>query len=125
MKSLIAALLMCLSASCDIAGGGGSTQQAPEKVKRNESTTIKLELSTQGTVKGRYSDVVCNYRMVGADQYQQLRVEPVAKDKTHEVYEFTIPPTGETGEIEYYFDLKLDGHPSRVNGMQKIKVVDA
>lgn len=123
MKSLLAALLMCFSAaSCDVAGGGGSNQQAPDSVKHNEPAKIKLELSAQGSVKGRYTDVVCYYRVVGNNDYQQVRTEPVAKDKTHETYEFIIPPVGRTGEIEYYFELKLDGHASRVNGIKKIKV---
>jgi hypothetical protein len=126
MKLLVIAVsVYLLSVSCNIAGGGGSTQIAPEKMGTNERAVIKLELAVWGAggpIKGRYTDVVCYYHLVGENGYQALRADPIAKDERHEVYEFTIPPVGTTGEIEYYFEMKLDGHLSRVNGINRIRV---
>jgi hypothetical protein len=108
-------------------GGGGGTQTAPDSVKPGEPAVIKLELSVWGSggdIKGRYRDIAVSYRLVGERGYKMLSPRLVSQDKKHEVYQFTIPayPEGTKGEIEYFFDVTLDGHHSRIEGIKKIKV---
>ncbi len=108
-------------------GGGGSTQVAPDSVRAGEPATIDLELSVwggAGKIDGRYSDVAARYRLVGDSNYTTAAATHAPKDSTHETYRFVVPPYPAGGkEIEYYIDLKLDGHPSRIPGIKKIRIV--
>lgn len=128
-KILIALALTLLGAACQLTpGGGGSVQAAPDAVKAGEPAVVRLTLSVWGAggaIKGRYTDISLHYRLAGDEGSETLRPKFVSREEKREVYEFTIPayPKGTVGEIEYYFELKLDGHHSRVNGMKKIKVV--
>jgi hypothetical protein len=131
-KTALAVSVLCALSlsSCMLApGGGGSIQSSPESVKAGEPAVLRLELSVWGSgkdISGRYADVAVFYRLVGAAQYEgPLKAQPVPHDAKHESYEFTIPgyPTGTTGEIEFYFALKLDGQPSRIEGLKKIRIL--
>jgi len=129
MNDFIIALFLCLlGASCQFTpGGGGSDQVVPDIIKAGEPAVIKLDLSVWGSggaIKGRYTDISLHYRLVGEDSYKTLLPKLISQGEKREVYEFTLPayPKGTDGEIEYYFELKLDGHPSRVDGMKKIKI---
>ncbi len=111
-------------------GGGGSTQTAPDSIRVEEDGWLKLELSVWGEggpIAGRYTNVAAYYRLVGEDSYTSSPGKLVSQNKDREVYEFAISPypKGTQGEIEYYFELKLDGHPSQVKGLKRIKVVSS
>jgi hypothetical protein len=123
------ALSICLvAASCFQIGAGGSNQVAPDSIRASEPAVIKLELlvwGEGGPIKGRYTDVTCHYRLSGEQTHAILVSVPSPQDDKHEVYEFTIPgyPAGTTGDIEYYFEMKLDGQPSRIDGIKKIHLL--
>ena len=118
---------LLLISSCTMgAGGGGSTQIAPDSVKAGEAVVIRLQLSVWGAggpIKGRYTDIQLSYRLVGENGYTTVLPKPVSADQRHEIYEFMIPPypQGTRGEIEFHFELKLDGQTSRIEGLKKIK----
>jgi hypothetical protein len=108
-------------------GGGGSTQIAPDVVNAGEPTVIKLELTVWGaggSIKGRYTDVYLHYRLVGETTYKKVQPKLVSQYETQEIYDLTIPsyPKGTSGEIEFYFELKLDGHVNQIEGLKKIKL---
>jgi len=133
-KVSITLILSFLIMGC--AGGGGSTQNAPDSVKPGEPALVKLDLSVWGSgglIKDRYTDVAFYYRLVGEPNYKILKSNPIPVIFTgdqekfngmYESYTFTIPPysKGTTGDIEYYFEMKLDGHLNRIDGIKKIKV---
>lgn len=122
------ACLLVFSRCALTPGGGGSTQNIPESVKAGDSARVKLGLSVWGaggSIKGRYTDVVAFYRLVGESGYKgPLSPTVLPQDETHEVYEFSFPayPQGTQGEIEFFFELKLDGQPSRIAAGRKIKI---
>lgn len=128
-KILIASALTLLGAACQLTpGGGGSEQAAPDEVKAGEPAVIQLTLSVWGAggaIRGRYTDISLHYRLAGEGDFEPLRPKLISQEEKREVYEFTIPayPAGTVGEIEYYLELKLDGHHSRINGMKRIKVL--
>lgn len=121
----------------NIAGGGGSTQTAPDSVLAGQPALIDLELSVSGDggpIKGRYSGVVLNYRLAGETDYKRLTADPIpiifsgeqaSFNNKYEAYTFNVPPypKGTSGEIEFNFEFKLDGHFSRVEGVKKIKII--
>ena len=121
----------------DFAGGGGSSQTIPNSVAAGQPAVVDLELSVSGgggPVKGRYSDVVLNYRLAGETDYKSLTTNPIpivfsgeqpTFNNKYEAYTFIIPPyaKGTDGEIELNFEFKLDGHFSRIEGAKKIKVI--
>ncbi len=122
--------------SNNLAGGGGSSLTVPDSVRVGDAATATLELSVWGgggPVAGRYTDVRLYYRLVGQPDYGVLQSSPVPKDYggkftgKYEVYTFTIPPypTGTTGEIEYYYEAKLDGEQNHGTGAKKTKIVAA
>ena len=109
------------------AGGGGSTQTAPDSVEAGEPAVIELELSVWGSregIQGRYTGVEAYYRLVGESKYGSVKPRLVLQEKDREFYKITIPayPEGTQGEVEYFITLNLDGHPSRINGMKKVKI---
>lgn len=121
----------------NLAGGGGISETAPDNVKAGEPAFVTLELSVWGgggPVSGRYTNVVFYYRKVGETNYKSLTSNPIPKVFTgdqekfngkYESYTFTIPPypKGTTGEIEYYYDMKLDGQLNHTVGFKKIKII--
>lgn len=123
----------------NLAGGGGISEIAPDTVQTGQPATVKLELSVrggEGRVMGRYTDIVFYYRKVGETNYKSLTATPVPIVYTgeqqkfngkYESYSFIIPPypKGTTGEIEYYYDMKLDGQLNHTVGLKKIKIVDS
>lgn len=135
MKQAVVAawLAFLLSPGCNPAGGGGSDQIVPDSVKAGEPAAIVLVLSVWGSggpIKGRYKDLLMNYRLTGEEHYKSVQPEPAAvpykefdKDK-FEAYRFTIPayPAGTKGEIEFNFDVKFDGHKNNIVGVKKIRV---
>lgn len=115
-------------ASGGVAGGGGSTQTAPDSMQSGQPVVVKLELTVWGSggdIKGRYTDIALRYRLA-TDAQGHAAVKPtlISADATHENYEFVIPAfaAGTVGDLEYYIELKLDGHPSRIEGIKKIKI---
>jgi hypothetical protein len=128
-KILIALALTSLGAACQVSpGGGGSEQVAPDVVKAGGPAVVQLTLSVWGAggaIRGRYTDISLHYRLVGEGDSKILRPKLISQEEKREVYEFTIPayPEETIGEIEYYLELNLDGHHSRINGMKRIKVV--
>lgn len=127
-RTVIVCFLAFLISSClSTPGGGGSTQTAPHTIRAEEGGLLRLELSVWGAggpIEGRYTDVVAFHRLVGQNTYTSTPSKLVSQDKAHQIYEFRILPypRGTAGEIEYYFELKLDGHHSRVNGKKRIKL---
>lgn len=116
-------------------GGGGTIQTAPDAVKTGEPSVIKLELSVWGAggpIKGRYKDVIFYYRLVGEPAYKTIQSEPVPEtnkgelNNKYELYTFTIPgyPKGTNRKIEYYFEMKFDGHLSHIDGLKKIEILN-
>jgi hypothetical protein len=117
---------MLLAFGC--AGGGGITQVAPDTVKAGDPATITLEVAVWGSggnIKGRYTDVVTYYRRAGEPEYRTATPTVVSQDAKHQNYQVVVPayPIGTSGEVEYYIELKLDGQPSRIAGLKKIKIV--
>jgi len=130
MKDLIFSVFLCLvQAGCaGVAGGGGTTQTAPDTTKSGEPTQIKLELTVWGSggpIKSRYTDVLGYYRLAGEQNYKSTVPKLESQTEDREVYNFTIPAyaKGTTGEIEYYFEFKFDSQPRRINGTKKIKLL--
>src|SRR5205807_1788890 len=107
-----------------LAGGGGSTQTAPDVVKTGEPATVKIDFSVWGagaSIKGQYTDVRFYYRLVGEPSQKLLTAVPAPIVFTggqskfngmYESYAFTIPPypKGTRGEIEYACEFKFGGH---------------
>jgi hypothetical protein len=111
-----------------IGGGGASTQSAPDSVKNGDTAVVRLELAVIGAgakINGRYTDIVGFYRLVGQSDYNKIVPRLVSQETSREVYEFSIPtrPDMIGAEIEYYFELKLDTIPSRLEGAKKIRIV--
>jgi len=108
-----------------VAGGGGSSQTAPDFVRPGSSAIVTLELTVWGSggqIDGRYTDIHGFYR-VNKAPYVDVAGEKGPSTKTSERYEFAFPvPAEASGEIEYYFELKLDGHPSRIPGVSRIRI---
>ena len=108
-------------------GGGGSTQVAPDSIESGGPAAIRLELSVWGaggSIKGRYTDISMHYQLVGQEGYTILQPKLISHEEKREVYEFTIRPypKGTSGTLEYYFELKLDGHYSRIGGIKTIEL---
>jgi hypothetical protein len=101
---------------------------APDSVKAGEPAVVRVELAVWGAggpVRGRYTGILAHYRLVGERAYALLRpARAGGGDDHHENYEFVIPPypPGTRGEIEYYLEMKLDGHPGRIEGIHRITV---
>src|SRR5687768_3652423 len=107
MKNLIFSVFLCLiQAGClSVAGGGGSTQTAPDTTNSGEPTIIKLELTVWGSggpIKGRYTDVLGYYRLSGEQSYKSIAPKLESQNEDREVYTLAIPAyvKGTTGEIE-------------------------
>jgi hypothetical protein len=116
-----------LHLACQVGGGGGSVQRAPDTVKAGETAGVRLELSVWGagrSVKGRYTDVQLLYRRAGTETYSTAASRVVQATDAQETYEFDLVAPAAPGEIEYYITLKLDGHPSRVEGLKKIRITE-
>lgn len=116
-----------------LAGGGGSEQYPPDEAKTGEPAVIKFYVEVWGgggPINGRYTDLALHYRLTGENDYKAVLPQPATLPANYttnpnlqwEAYQFTIPPypQGTTGQIEYYIDLKLDGHASHVDGIKKI-----
>lgn len=112
----------------NLAGGGGSVQTAPDTVKPGEPAKVSLKLSVWGgggSIKDRYSDIFLVYQITGEDLLGQLTPKLVSQDDKSQLYEFSIPTRKNAGgEITYSIELKLDGQPSRFEGIKKIKITD-
>ena len=120
-------------------GGGGSEQYAPESVQAGEPVTIGLVVNVWGqgsVIQDRYKNVVLKYKLTdeavykvvdGAsaplEKYKKVTLDP----RQWEAYDFTLPPvsTRGAGEIIYEITLELDGQPTTLEGIKKIKVVPA
>lgn len=126
-NGILACLYCFAAASCTVApGGGGCTQIAPDFIRAAEGGTVRLELAVWGSggeIAGRYTDIGLSYRLVGEQEYKSASIRVVSSDAKHQAIEAQIPPVGREGEIEYFVELKLDGHYSRVDGIKKIRVV--
>lgn len=117
MFRTIPMLWVVLLFGCDgIAGGGGSTHAPPEAIAYDQPTPLELELSVWGAGSGeitkRYTEVRCHYKPENAASFSMVMgsVESEADDRM--VVAFELPAfTPEDGDyVEYYFDMKLDGH---------------
>lgn len=109
-------------------GGGGSTQTAPDTVKIGELATVNLDLNvwgSGGSIKGRYTNIFLYYQITGQDFVKQIEPKLISQNNSHESYEFSIPtyPQYKNGEIIYSIELKLDGQPSRIEGIKKIQII--
>lgn len=106
--------------------GSALPVQLPVMAGNGHHTSTPAVPSMQGGLKigaaPRHTDISLHYRLVGEDGYKALAPKLISQDEKREVYEFKLPayPQGTMGEVEYYFELKLDGHPNRVDGMKKI-----
>ncbi|MBZ5728266.1 MAG: hypothetical protein LAP87_25175 [Acidobacteriia bacterium] len=125
---LALSVVCVLTVSCMFTpGGGGSTQSGPDSVKAGEPIVINLELSvwgSGGSIDGRYKDIVLFYRCVGDSEYKTIEPRLISRHDKSEVYEFTVPAVAnETSrEVEYYLEMKLDGHLNRIEGIKKIRI---
>lgn len=113
----------------NLAGGGGITQIVPDTVKSGDPAVVDLKLTVWGgggPIKGRYTDIFLNYQITGQDVLGQLKPKLISQDEKSETYEFIIPgfPKGtKGGEIQYSIEAKLDGQPSRIEGIKKIQII--
>jgi len=102
---------------------------APASAAVGEAVKIRLDVwvwGAGGPVKGRYTELVLFYRLVGDEAFAAVMPQKISEDATREVFDFTIPsiPASKAGagEIEYYIELKLDGQKSRIAGVHRITV---
>ena len=121
---VLSVILCFLMLGC-VAGGGGSNQTAPDMIKAGEPAIIRLELSvwgSGGTIENRYTDIKGYYKLSSEESYKIISPKLISQNKKSEEYEFKIPayPQGTSGKIEYYFEMKLDGHFNSVNGIKSI-----
>lgn len=133
-------LMISPPASAFKPGGGGSEQFPPATATAGMPTRIGFIVNVwgdEGSIHGRFTDMVLHYQLVGENTYHS--VTPVAAalpEKYRQIastnnqwlaYEFVIPPypDGTLGEITYYITLKLDGHASKQPGIKIIKLVPA
>lgn len=93
----------------------------PEAIAYGQPTTLRLELSVWGSKSGsgrmseRYTDVRCHYKAEEATVFTNLegRVESEAKDRMFVVFELPAFSAADGAYVEYYFDMKLDGHNNK------------
>lgn len=106
-------------------GGGGSTHIPPRSIIAGLPTTLSVELSVwgagSGPISSRYKDVMCYYKYTGSDKFFAVQMQPSTTlfqrltELKRLVYECTLPVFSlDQGDvIEYYFDMKFDGHYNR------------
>lgn len=103
------------------AGGGGSVHVPPNSIAYDKTTSLKLELSVwgagAGTITERYTDVRCYYKAENATGFTEVegKVESEAKDRMTMVFELPKFTAADGAYVEYYFDMKLDGHYNKRN----------
>lgn len=122
--------------SCSFGGsGGGANHHVPDSVRSGDPIVITIDLmgwGTRGSVTKRFTDISLYYRLVGESQFKQGPLSSVSEPKPLAnltngqlvACEFRIPPypAGTKGQLEYYVDLKLDGHLNHQNGIKTIAV---
>jgi hypothetical protein len=103
--------------SCDRSpGGGGSANVPPDSIAYGQPMPLRLELSVWGAGSGkvseRYSDIRCHYKTEKASEFTPLqgRFESEATDRMFVVFELPPFSAADGAHVEYYFDMKLDGH---------------
>lgn len=106
-------------------GGGGASQPDPI-VDPDGMIRVRLVLTVWGSggeIKGRYSNVIMRYYIATKpDQLYTLPGMLISSDKSSEQYEFSIL-LGEhhaQGSIEYYFEVTLDGHKTKIPSKHEI-----
>ena len=99
---------------------------APDFISAKQGGIIRLELAVWGSggdIAGRYTDVRLSYRLVGERDYKTAGIRVISSDSRRRVLEARIAPLdGAQGEIEYFVELKLDGHYSRFDGSKRIQI---
>ena len=126
-RAAILSLLMGVLPSCFQPGGGGFNQTSPETVRAGEPAILTLEAyvwGAGGPIAGRCTQVAAFYRLTGSTEYQKVLPTLVSQNDKRELYRFTIPPfpAGTEGQIEFYFEVKLDGYLNHINGLKKITI---
>ncbi len=108
-------------ASC-VAGGGGAEHAAPAGYSAQKPVTLELELVRWGApqcLKGKvtedYSEVKCHFRLKGDADYIVQPMEGKVLDDNRALYTCAVPAlkTEGEGDLEYFFDFKMNGVYSR------------
>lgn len=107
-------------------GGGGSVQPSPV-IEPDGSVRLALRLTVWGgggSIHGRYTDVVMFYKSTGSNQIHTVSGRIISSNESMQWYEFRISRTlhDVVGPIEYYFEVTLDGHRTRVPGKQAVSL---
>jgi hypothetical protein len=110
-------LTTLLLVSCDgLVGGGGSVHTPPGSIAFSQLTPLRLELSVWGAGSGRmskrYTEIRCHYKAEKGTAFVTLegKVESEAKGRMFVVFDLPAFDTPDGTYVEYYFDMKLDGH---------------
>lgn len=107
-------------------GGGGSDQPSPV-IEPDGSVRLGLRLTVWGgggPIHGRYTDVIMFYNSTGSNQIHKVSGHIISSNESMQWYEFRISRAlhDVVGPIEYYFEVTLDGHRTRIPGKQIISV---
>jgi hypothetical protein len=84
----------------------------PDAIEYGQVVPLRLELSVnEGAVK-RYTDVRCHYKAEKATAFTALhgKVGSEVKNRMFVVFELPAFSHADGLYVEYYFDMKLDGH---------------
>jgi hypothetical protein len=111
---IITLVPLLLLAGCNFVagGGGGSVHSPPEVIDYDRVTPLRLELSVNEGSAKRYTDVRCHYKTEKARSFTALqgRVEGEASNRMFIVFDLPPLSAADGTYVEYYFDMKLDGH---------------
>lgn len=139
MTALVAVgalLLLALAASGTAAGrwpigpGGGGTTEVRYVAHPGEPVRLLLDVTVWGAgdgVEGRYGDLRLRYTIANAAPQQVVDGRLVLREKNRERYEFTVHPYrgGESGRLDYFFEMTFDGRRTTSPGKQDIEVPPA
>ncbi len=120
-------------ASKCFAAGGGAEFLPPASMSKNRPLTLELTLTTwgenscinekywQGDVpRDIFTDVQCHYRVQGAPQFTDAKMELIRDEATpssyRALYRCTVPAQSSGTELEYYFDYRW---PDQVHTLQQ------
>jgi len=125
MKKYLFICFLLTSCGIQVGGGSGSVHNPPPFISYGAPTELKLELSVWGAGHGkiikRYKNVKCHYRLDQNGKFEAVELIPDATQEQQEAekkrltFKCVLPPfhPGQGREVEYYFDMRFDGHYNR------------